>query len=142
MVDAPSLTLPTISSSTTGTRTSTSWKASASRRSGGSRFATRGCGSASSATARTVRSGRSARVPSIFLPVKHAPTQRETLLYIPGASHMDQGQLREILAAETEKIQSEAKSRGMKQKARYSKEQVAGALKDYRQYLNRKQAAR
>ena len=81
-------------------------------------------------------------MPSLFLPVKHAPTQRETLLYIPGASHMDQGQLREILAAETEKIQAEAKARGMKQKARYSKEQVAGALKDYRQYLNRKQAAR
>ena len=74
----------------------------------------------------------------LYLPITEPTSGRETLLYIPGASSMDVGQLREIIAAHTEKAAREMKVRGRAPKARYSKKQVAGALREYRQHLERK----
>ena len=76
----------------------------------------------------------------IYLPIKTPSLGRETLLVIPGASHIDQGQLKEILAAETEKIQQEHKLAGPRPKARYSRKEVGGALREFRDQLARKQA--
>ena len=74
----------------------------------------------------------------LWLPIKDPTGPRETILYIPGASSMDQGQLREILAAEKEKIAAEHKARGPVPKARYSKAEIAGALREFRDHLERK----
>ena len=76
-------------------------------------------------------------MPSLYLPIKPPGQNRETILYIPGASHMDRSQLQEIIASQTEKIHAEAKQRGAP-KRRYSKKEVTGALRDFQARLERK----
>ena len=73
-----------------------------------------------------------------WLPIKESTTGRETILYIPGASHMDGGQLREIIAKQTEQIRAEARKAGPVPQRRYSKKEVAGALRDFQARLERK----
>ena len=75
----------------------------------------------------------------IWLPIKEPTSGRETILYIPGASHMDKGKLREILAAEKEKIRAELKAQGPRPKGRFSKAEIALALRDFRRFLDRKE---
>ena len=84
----------------------------------------------------------------LLLPLQRTfrdPTEprREVILFIPGATTMDKHQLHDILQAQQEIIPAEMKTSARERpQRRYSKENIAGALRDYRRYVNRKQAER
>jgi len=77
-------------------------------------------------------------VANIWLPIKDVRGQRETILFIPGASSMDKSQVQEIVAKQKEAIAADHKARGPVLKKRYSAEQVGGALREFRDHLERK----
>ena len=77
-------------------------------------------------------------MPKFYLPLKDEPTKRETILYIPGADSMDISQLREIIHWQQEKFAGESKDKGPKPIARFSRQEVGKALKEYRKWLRAK----
>lgn len=83
-------------------------------------------------------------MPKLWLPtsytIKEPTSGRERIIIIPGAEHMDVGQLREILLWQEEKTKAELKALGPKPIARLSKEEVQGALREYRDWLKKKGA--
>ena len=68
---------------------------------------------------------------TILLPIKDPLSDRETIIYIPGAERMSRQKLQEIIAWQKEKTLEEYKQMGLKPKAIYSRKEVAGALKDF-----------
>ena len=79
----------------------------------------------------------------IWLPISYTirepTTGREQILFIPGAERMPISQLREIIAWQEQKTLAELKARGPKPEPRYSKENVAGAIKDYLAWRKKKE---
>ena len=73
----------------------------------------------------------------LWLPIKEPTTNREMILYIPGASHMDSVQLRDIIQCQKEKTLTELKAKGPKPIARFSRAEIGKALKEYKEYLDR-----
>ena len=67
--------------------------------------------------------------------------KREVILFIPGASMMDKSQLRDIIQKQREVIPKEMKAKGQ-MKRRLSRKDVSGELRDFRRWLERKQATR
>ncbi len=70
--------------------------------------------------------------------VKEPTHGRECIVLIPGASHMDIGQLREILEWEREQTMRQLLAKGPKPVPRFSKGEIAGAIKDFMAYRDRK----
>lgn len=75
----------------------------------------------------------------LWLPIKEQTTGREMIIIIPGASQMDQGQLKEIIAWQTEKTTAQLKAMGPKPVARYPRKEVGKAIKEYREWLRKKE---
>lgn len=74
----------------------------------------------------------------IWLPVKDPrQTNREVILYIPGASTMDPVQLRDILQKQQEVIPQELAAQPVN-RPRYSKAEIAGALREFRDHLEKR----
>lgn len=76
-------------------------------------------------------------MPTLWLPIKEKTTQREQLVMIPGAGHIDKSQLDEIIAAEKEKTEAQLKALGPKPIARFSRKEVGQVLREFIMYLKR-----
>jgi len=74
-------------------------------------------------------------MPKIWLPLKHEPTGRETILYIPGASDLSRQHLEELIQSEQEAFSEESKKLGPKPKRTVSRKEVGKALNEFRTYL-------
>lgn len=79
-------------------------------------------------------------MPDIWLPIKEPTARRTTVLYIPGADRIDKSKLQELIAKGKEDIHAEAKAEGPLPTPRFSKANVAFALRDFRRYLDRREA--
>ena len=73
----------------------------------------------------------------IWLPIKEETSGRETILYIPGASHLSRQQLEEIIQWQTEKTVAEFKAEGPQPERVVSRKEVGKALKEFRASLAR-----
>ena len=76
-------------------------------------------------------------MPDFWQPVKERTTQRETILFIPGVHRIDPSKLKELIAKGTEEIEAEAKAQGSKGTPRYTKANIALALRDIRRFKDR-----
>ena len=72
----------------------------------------------------------------LWLPIHEPTTGREMTLYIPGADHMDIGQLKAIVEAEKEKTLAQLKAKGPKPVSRMSRDDVKGALREFVAWRN------
>ncbi len=70
--------------------------------------------------------------------IKEPTTGREMLVIIPGASHMDRGQLEAIIEGQTERTLEQLKAQGPKPVARLSKAEVQGALREFVTWRNKR----
>ena len=79
-------------------------------------------------------------MPDFWLPIKHQPTQREIILFIPSVHRIDPSKLKELIAKGTEEIEAEARARGQKPKPSYPKSEIALAIRDLNRFHDRKAA--
>jgi len=89
-------------------------------------------------------------VPKIWLPlqerrpnqlfVKDDVTGRERIIMIPGAGLLDRSHYDYIVEAEVEKTKDELRKMGPKPVARLSRQEVAGALREFISWRNKKKA--
>lgn len=73
----------------------------------------------------------------IWLPISYGGRTRNVL--IPYSHNVDDGQLREIVDWQKEKTVNDLKKLPPKPKSVMSKKEVAGALKQYLEYLKRRE---
>ena len=82
-------------------------------------------------------------MPKVWLPLKHEPTGRETILYIPGAGLLDRSHLEELIQSEEEAFAEESKKKGPKPQRVFSRKEVGRALNEFRNHtLKRKQSVK